>query len=139
MPSSEYPVYAGAVVRAPDGRILCQLRDNRPGIVCPGLWTCCPGGHVAAGELPREAILRELREEFEIEIEGLTPLLTHTEADSAYKGIYHAFYADLATPLENVACNEGLRAGFFPPEQAAGLPQHPVSLMILKHYMARGI
>lgn len=122
-------------MRAPDGKVLCQLRDNKPGIVCPGEWTCSPGGHVEAEESPDEAILRELREEFEIEVTRLAPLLMHTEHTGGFQGIYHGFRADLATPVKEVKCNEGVRAEFFMIEQAVELPQHPVSLIFLRHYI----
>ena len=135
MPLCDYPVYAGAVVRAPDGRILCQLRDEKPDIVCPGMWSCCPGGHVEDGESPRDAILRELREEFEIEVNGLTLLLTHVEHTGEFQGIYYAFHANLSTPIEDVKCKEGIRAEFFMTERAVELPQHPVSLIFLRNYM----
>lgn len=129
------PVYAGAIVRISDGRLLCQLRDDKPEIICPGTWCCCPGGQVEPGETPDEAILRELWEEFEIGVVGLKPLLTHIENAGKYGGIYHAFRADLAIPVAEVKCNEGVRVGFFTPEQAIEFPQHPVSLIFLRTYM----
>jgi len=129
------PIYTGAVVRAPDGQVLCQLRDNNPGIICPGLWSCCPGGQVEATESPHEAIVRELMEEFEIDVSNVTPLLIHRENTGEYQGVYHAFYADLVTHIENVKCNEGERCKFFMPEQAVSLPQHPMSLVFLKAYI----
>lgn len=124
-------------MEAPDGRVLCQLRDNFPWIVCPGMWSCCPGGRIEPGEEPEEAVLRELREEFEIEVSGLRPLLRHVEDAGEYCGIYYAFAAKLVTPLAEVKCNEGVRAEFFWPEQALDFPQHPVSRIFLNAYLER--
>jgi len=128
-------IYIGAIVRAPDGRVLCQLRDNFPWIICPGMWCCCPGGHLEPGERPDAAVLRELREEFEIEVSDLKPLLKHVEESGEYKGTYHSFVANLKTPIDEVKCNEGVRAEFFHPGVAIDFPQHPVSRLFLHAYM----
>jgi 8-oxo-dGTP pyrophosphatase MutT (NUDIX family) len=90
---------------------------------------------VEEGELPDAAILRELMEEFEIEVSKLTLLLVHTEHDIEYQGIYYGFTADLVTPLEEVKCNEGKRVEFFHIKSAIKLPQHPVSHIFLQQYI----
>ena len=56
-------VSAGALVDA-DGRVLLALRPE--GKPMAGLWEF-PGGKVADGETPEEALIRELREELGIE------------------------------------------------------------------------
>lgn len=127
--------YIGAIVCAPDGRVLCQLRDSYPWIICPGMWCCCPGGQLEPGENPETGVVRELYEEFEIEVTDLRPLLTHVEEAGEFIGTYYSFVASLATPLEEVKCNEGVRAEFFHPELAVDLPQHPVSRLFLRVYM----
>lgn len=130
------PVFTGAIVRAPDGRILCQLRDNIPDIVCPGMWCPSPGGRLEAGETPEAGILRELAEEFAIVVSDLRPLHVHIEAEGEYAGRYHAFVARLETPMAAVKCLEGERVDFFTPEQALVLPQHPVSRLFVQRYLA---
>lgn len=125
------PVFAGAFVISRDGRILCQLRDDKPEIRFPGFWTASPGGHLEKGEDPYDAIRRELREEFEIEVEGLLQLATFVEPAGEESGVYHIFRADLATPLAEVRCNEGQRAEFYTPEDALNLKLHPLSKTIL--------
>ena len=127
---SDHPVFAGAVVVAPDGRILCQLRDDKPGIICPGCWSCSPGGHVEAGEVPAAAVVRELYEEFEVRVHGLRPLTTITESEGELAGTYHAFTGRLAVPIQNVKCHEGARgllrsAGGSGIPPASGQPAHP--------------
>jgi ADP-ribose pyrophosphatase YjhB (NUDIX family) len=131
------PVFAGAVVVAPDARILCQLRDNKPGIICPGCWSGTPGGRVEPGETPAAAIERELYEEFEVRVSGLRRLVTIVETGGEFAGTYHAFTGRLAIPLENVKCHEGVRVAFFAPEDALTLRQHPTSLKILLEYLCR--
>ncbi len=131
----DLPVYSGAIVSDPEGNILCQLRDDKPGILFPGYWTCSPGGHVEAGEAPEKAILRELREEFEIEVTDLQPLKKLIRKEGYAPGIYHSFTANLATPLSQVKCNEGQRAEFFHPDAIKSLRVHPVSLDFLEAWL----
>jgi len=130
-------VYAGAIVLAPDGRILCQLRDDKPGIIYPGHWSTTPGGHVEPNEHPRDAIVRELFEEFEARVTNLQEFITVVEVDLETRGIYHVFSADLATPVSEIRCHEGQRADFFEPLEAMRLRQHPVSKKILLQFLRK--
>jgi 8-oxo-dGTP diphosphatase len=61
---------AAAVITAPDGSFL--LGQRAPGTFYPGYWEF-PGGKVEAGETPRQALVRELREELEIEVLEASP------------------------------------------------------------------
>ena len=54
-----------AALAGEDGRVLLQQRA--PGRAMAGLWEF-PGGKVDAGELPEDALVRELREELGIEV-----------------------------------------------------------------------
>lgn len=62
------PVNAvAALLVLDDGRYVMQLRDALPHIFYPNHWGCF-GGEVEAGELPLDALRRELREELEFEM-----------------------------------------------------------------------
>ena len=97
-----FAIFIGAIVRAPDGSVLCQLRDNYPWTISPGMWCCCPGGHLATGEQPEEAVWWELTEEFEIEVSELIPFVQHVERRVEFRGAYYSFVANLATPVAEV-------------------------------------
>ena len=62
---------AAALLVTPDGRYLLQHRDPLPGIFFPGWWGLF-GGAIDPGEMPGQALLRELDEEL-----GLTPRAVH--------------------------------------------------------------
>lgn len=53
----------------PDEQLVVYLRDNKPGINFPGLWDF-PGGGREGNESPLECVIREVREEFGIEIKS---------------------------------------------------------------------
>lgn len=61
---------AAAVIERPDGSFL--LGQRAPDTFYPGYWEF-PGGKVEVGETPREALVRELHEELEIEVVQATP------------------------------------------------------------------
>lgn len=65
-------VAAAALVDA-DGRVLLARRPE--GKAMAGLWEF-PGGKLGPGETPEQALIRELREELGVDVEGscLTPL-----------------------------------------------------------------
>lgn len=72
-------VVAVALVDA-DGRVLVARRPE--GKPLAGLWEF-PGGKVAAGELPETALIRELREELDIDVTA-SCLAPFTFASHAY-------------------------------------------------------
>jgi len=61
---------AAAVILRPDGAFL--LGQRAPDTFYPGYWEF-PGGKVEAGETSRQALVRELHEELEIEVLHATP------------------------------------------------------------------
>jgi len=60
------PVASAALIDA-DGRLLIQQRP--PGKPFAGLWEF-PGGKVEEGETPEAALIRELKEELDIDVEA---------------------------------------------------------------------
>lgn len=54
------------LIRNKKGEFLLQLRDNKPNIPYPHYWVF-PGGGVEVWEEPIEAVMREMKEELEME------------------------------------------------------------------------
>ena len=77
-------VVAGALIDA-DGRVLITKRPN--GKEMAGLWEF-PGGKIEEGETPEQALIRELKEELNIETKGscLAPL---SFASHQYEKFHH--------------------------------------------------
>ncbi len=113
---------AVGLIVAEDGRLLLQLRDNKPGLTGAGMWGFF-GGHVEPGERPVEGFLREMHEEL-----GWRPrhLEHYTAVDVDRDGWHvtsHAFAAHLDVPLDALTLGEGQAMALFaadalPPETA---------------------
>ena len=96
---------AGAVLLHPDGRVLLQLRDDKPGIEAPGMWSLFGGG-LDEGETPVAGMLREVREEIGFGVRHYRPLVVY----DGWGGRFHVYLAAVDEPLERLTLTEG--AGF---------------------------
>lgn len=99
----------GALVFAHDaeGRLLMQLRDDRPGVVHAGLWGPF-GGEVEAGETLAQAAVREFAEETGLALDpaALRPL-ARVVSDSARRTRLIAFETPMPAPPQAVRLGEG--------------------------------
>lgn len=98
-------VVAGAVLLHPDGRVLLQLRDDKPGIVSPGEWSLFGGG-LDVGETPAEGMRREIAEEIGFHVRHFRPLLVY----EGWRAQFHIFLAAIDAATEELVLAEG--AGF---------------------------
>src|SRR3569832_1085607 len=110
-------VMAGEVVDSADSVLIARRADHRHQ---GGLWEF-PGGKVEAGETPRAALVRELREEVGIDVMRARPLirLRHDYSDksvlldvwrvTAFRGMAHGREGQ---PVEWVAADELKRRDF---------------------------
>ena len=57
-----------AILIAPDGRFLLQLRDDKPGIFYPDHWGCFGGALEPEDETPSGGLRREIREELGLDL-----------------------------------------------------------------------
>ena len=59
--------YSGIIIEREDKKILFQLRDNNPNISNPNKWGIFGGG-IEKNESPKQAAIRELKEELNLSI-----------------------------------------------------------------------
>src|SRR5262249_4607786 len=98
-----------------EGKILLQLRDDRPDLIFPGHWTTF-GGMVEDGETPAEALRRELLEEIELELPmKLWRVENYSMEQDGQSIVIESFIyvgrIDLAT--SEITLNEGQALGYF--------------------------
>jgi 8-oxo-dGTP diphosphatase len=108
----------------PDGRILLLLRDDRPEIGSPNLWSTL-GGHVEEGETPEEAAWREVEEEVgvrppELLAAGFTHVPSSRQPDVLVR--QHLFVGRVPWTLDDLILAEGQCVDWFTPEQVSRLP-----------------
>ncbi len=116
-PMSDLTYYRGvsAILVNSQGKILLQLRDDRPDLNYPNCWTTLGGG-VEDGESFDEAVRRELLEEIEIDLPVRLWKVQNYEAE-LMKGKYsvdlHTYIGKIDLPVSEIKLNEGQRLGYF--------------------------
>jgi 8-oxo-dGTP pyrophosphatase MutT (NUDIX family) len=131
---------AAIIVVEADGYLM-QLRDSRPDIWYPGHWGLF-GGATEPGEEPRQALVRELREELELEVEK-AEFFARFDFDFSGVGL-RPFYRDYyIVPITRAAVaqlvqHEGAAMQVFTGEEILMQPQvTPYDKFALFFYHAR--
>jgi len=111
-----------AIPLNPEGKILLQLRDDRPKYN-PNCWTTF-GGAVEVGETPDEAMRRELLEEIELELPmvlwKVQEVLVEREGQKiAWENYIYVGFIDRAA--SEIKLNEGQALGYFALEDLSKL------------------
>ncbi len=111
-----FTIGAFAVITDGEGRVLlCHRRDMD--------WWNLPGGGMEAGELPTEAVIREVREEtgLEVAVEAMTGLYAKSySSDLVFTFRCRVVGGELGPTEESSAC------AYFPPDAlpANTMPKH---------------
>jgi 8-oxo-dGTP diphosphatase len=108
---------AAIILENDKGEFLLALRDNKPGIPFPNHWDLI-GGHVEDGETPEEALLREIKEELNIELKDYAFFKKYEcLSGDAYENIKYIYTGKINLPIEEITLLEGERAQFFSREE----------------------
>lgn len=99
------------------GELLLYMRDNKPGIPFPQHWDLF-GGHVEDGETPEKALVREVKEELNIDLKEFRFFRKYDclEGD-AYPNLKYIYTAKIDLPLEAITLLEGDYPGYFRKEE----------------------
>lgn len=89
-------------------QILLFLRDDTPGIPYPNMWDI-PGGHVENSETPEQCIVREMKEEMDLDIEGFH-LFSVTEFPDRTE---YTFWKKANLDIDKIQLTEGKRLKWF--------------------------
>jgi len=107
-----------AIIFENDNReILLYLRDNKPGIPFPNHWDLI-GGHLEKGETPEEALVRETKEELNIDLKEYKFYKKYEcLTGDAYENIKYIYTGKINLPIEEITLLEGERAQYFTREE----------------------
>jgi 8-oxo-dGTP diphosphatase len=120
-------------------RLLIYLRDDKPEIPFPNYWDFF-GGHVEAGETPEAALVRELKEELDIELDHWEFFRRYEclqgDAYPNTKFIYHGAVDRLP---ENLTLYEGQRLTSIAAGERRGFNFANILGAILEDFIAAGL
>jgi 8-oxo-dGTP diphosphatase len=114
----------------PDGRVLITRRP--PGKSMAGLWEF-PGGKIEASERPEDSLIRELKEELDIDVQEscLAPL---TFASHAYEDFHLLMPLYVCRRWEGtVAAREGQEVKWVRPRQLKDYAMPPADKPLIPH------
>jgi len=126
---------AAVILENDKGEILLYLRDNKPSIPFPHYWDLF-GGHIEEGETPEEALLREVKEELNIELKdyrffGKYECLT----GDVVPNIKHVFVGKIDLPIEKVTLLEGERPQYFKREEIPNIKLANILKRVILDYI----
>jgi 8-oxo-dGTP diphosphatase len=104
---------AAIILENDNGEFFFALRDNKPGIPFPNHWDLI-GGHVEEGESPEEAIIREFKEELNLDLKYYSFFRKYEcFTGDAYENIKYIYSGKFNIPIEDVTLLEGERPQYF--------------------------
>lgn len=94
-------------------QVLLFLRDDLPHIPYPNTWDV-PGGHVEEGETAAQCIVREMKEEMGLDLEGFELFSTKEFRDRTE----HTFWRFANLDIDAIHLQEGQRLRWFSEDEA---------------------
>ena len=94
-------------------QILLFLRDDNKSIPYPNMWDI-PGGRVEEGETPQECIVREMKEEMNLDLEGFQLFGVREFGDRTE----YTFWRKASLDIEKIQLQEGQRLKWFTESEA---------------------
>jgi 8-oxo-dGTP diphosphatase len=126
---------AAIILENDRGEFLLALRDNKSWIPFPHHWDLI-GGHVEEGETPEEALIREVKEELDIDLKEYT-FYKRVEClyGDAYDNIKYIYTGRINLPIEEITLLEGERARYFSKEEIPGVKFANIIKSIVMDYI----
>ena len=129
-------VIAAIILENHNGEFLLYLRDNKPDIPFPDHWDLI-GGHVEEWETPEEALVREVKEELDIDIKDYVFYRKYEcFTGDAYENIKYIYYGKIGVPIEEVTLLEGVRPQYFSREEIPNVKFANILKSIVMDYIA---
>jgi 8-oxo-dGTP diphosphatase len=127
---------AAIIFENDNGEILLYLRDNKPEIPFPDHWDLI-GGHVEEGETPEEALVREVKEELDIDLREYAFYKKYEcLTGDAYENIKYIYYGPINLPIEEITLLEGVYPKYFKREEIPNVKFANILKSIVMDYIA---
>lgn len=126
---------AAIILENDKGELFLALRDNKPGIPFPNHWDLI-GGHIEKGETPEEALVREVKEELDIDLMEYTFYKKYEclEGD-AYPNIKYIYSGKINIPIDEITLLEGERSQYFSREEILNIRFANIIKSIILEYI----
>lgn len=126
---------AAIILENDKGDLFLALRDNKPGIPFPNHWDLI-GGHIEKGETPEEALVREVKEELDIDLMEYTFYKKYEclEGD-AYPNIKYIYSGKINIPIDEITLLEGERSQYFSREEILNIRFANIIKSIILEYI----
>ena len=126
---------AAIILENDKGQFLLALRDNKPGIPFPNHWDLI-GGHVENGETPDQALVREFKEELDLELKEYTFFKKfNCFTGDAYPNIKYIYSGKINIPIEEITLLEGERPQYFSREEIRNVKFANIIKTIVMEYI----
>jgi 8-oxo-dGTP diphosphatase len=126
---------AAIILENDKGEFLLYLRDNKPSIPFPDHWDLI-GGHVEEGETPEQALVREVKEELDIDLKEYSFYKKYEcLTGDAYENIKYIYTGRINLPLEKITLLEGVRPQYFTRQEIPGVRFANILKSILMDYI----
>jgi len=103
---------AAVILENDNKEILLYLRDNKPSIPFPHYWDLF-GGHIEKGETPKQALIREVKEELNYDLKEYRFFKNYKcLKGDAYPNIKYVYIGKINLPIEEITLREGERLKF---------------------------
>jgi 8-oxo-dGTP diphosphatase len=127
---------AAIILENEKGEFLLYLRDNKPGIPFPDHWDLI-GGHVEEGETPEEALVREFKEELDIDLKEYTFYKKYEcLTGDAYENVKYIYSGKINLPIEEITLLEGVRAQYFSREEIPNVKFANILKSVVMNYIS---
>jgi len=127
---------AAIILENDKGEFLLYLRDNKPGIPFPDHWDLI-GGHVEEGETPEEALVREYKEELDLDLKEYSFYKKYEcLTGDAYENIKYIYSGRINLPVEDITLLEGVRLQYFTREEIPDVKFANILKSILMDYIS---
>ena len=133
---SRMKAIAAIILENDEGKFLLYLRDNKPDIPFPGHWDLI-GGHIEEGETPEEALIREFKEELDLDLKEYTFYRKYEcLTGDAYENIKYIYFGKINLPIEKVTLLEGVRPQYFSKEEIPNVKFANILKSIVMDYIS---